>query len=288
MRLKKFRFYDILNIKFKTKAVNHMNGKGILTIVTGKKTVHIPLHTILYIIMEGNNALVHIQTGQVYQLRITLAEIEPLLDENFIKVKRGCMVSVLAIHNITDKVNLVNGKTLGYASRHRTELIGKFHSRQEKLIHDFNESVALNTEEEYHEYYKLFDSLPIAFCDIEMVFDEKFQAVDWIFRYANKALGDLEKVSLDKLIGNRFGKLFPDMDVKWLRTYERAALFEETIKIVDYSPEIDTYLDIICFPTFKGHCGCILFDISKINSYRQATDTEKAMTVFFTRLMQAD
>lgn len=265
-----------------------MKNRGALTIVADKKTVIIPFHTILYIIMEGNNARVHVQSGQVYQSRITLSEIESVLDDNFIKVKRGCMVSVFAIHNITEKVNLVNGETLDYACRHRAELIGEFHKKQEKLIRYFNESVGLNTEEEYHRYYALFDGLPIAFCDIEMIFDEDFKAVDWIFRYANKALAELEKVSLDNIIGNRFGNLFPNMDVKWLRTYERAALFDETIKIVDYSPEIDTYLDIICFPTFKGHCGCILFDISKIKSYRQATDSEKAMTVFFSKLMNAD
>lgn len=265
-----------------------MKNRGALKLVVEKKTIEIPLDTILYVIMEGNNALVHLQSGQVYQSRITLAEIESLLDDNFIKVKRGCMVSVFAIHNITDKVNLVNGESLDYASRHRTELITKFHHKQERLIRYFNESVSLNTEEEYHKHYELFDSLPIAFCDIEMIFDGKFQAIDWIFRYANQSLAELEKLPLNKLLGNRFGTLFPNMDVKWLRTYERAALFGETIKIIDYSPEIDAYLDIICFPTFKGHCGCILFDISKINSYRQATDAEKAMMTFFTRLMNAD
>lgn len=264
-----------------------MTPTSTLTILTNKKPVTVPQHTILYIIMDGNNALIHLQSGTVYRSRITLAEIEPLLDDNFIKVKRGCIVSVYAIHNITDKINLINGETLDYATRHRAELINKFRKKQEKLIRYFNESVSLNTEEEYHEHYKLFDNLPIAFCDIEMIFDEKFKAVDWIFRYANQSLAELEKLPLDKLIGNRFGTLFPDMDAKWLRTYERSALFGETVKIIDYSPEIDTHLDIICFPTFKGHCGCILFDISKINSYRQATDTERAMTAFFARLMNA-
>lgn len=262
-----------------------MNNRGSLTIVVDKKQVEIPLHTILYIIMEGNNAFIHVQSGHIYQSRITLSEIESSLDDKFIKIKRGCMVSVFAIHNITDKVNLINGETLDFAYRHKTELIIKFHEKQEKIIKYFNQSVSLNTIEEYHKYYKIFDNFPIAFCDIEMIFDEKFKALDWIFRYANQGLSKIEKVPLEKLIGSRFGELFPNMDVKWLRTYERASLFGETIKIVDYSPEIDTYLDIICFPTFKGHCGCILFDISKINSYREPTGAEKAITEFFKKIM---
>lgn len=265
-----------------------MKNKGVLTIFADKKIINIPFSSILYVIMEGNNAFVHVQHNQVYQTRMTLAEIENILGEDFIKVKRGCLVSVIAIHDITDKVNLINGETLDYAYRHRKEIIAAFRERQGEIIRDFNESVSLNTEEEYREYYKLFDGLPIAFCDIEMIFDNEYKAVDWIFRYANNALATLEKFPLDEIRGKTFSSLFPDMDLKWLRTYERAALFGETIKIIDYSPEIDTYLDIICFPTFKGHCGCILFDISKINSYRQATDSEKALTLFMTKLMQAD
>ena len=56
------------------------------------------------------------------------------------------------------------------------------------------------------------------------------------------------------------------MDAKWLHVYERANLYGETLEIMDYSPEIDTNLKIICFPTFPGHCGCILFNADKMKS----------------------
>lgn len=264
-----------------------MTSKGILTIQADKKTINIPFPSILYIMMDGNNAHIHVQGNKVYQTRMTLSEIESIIDDNFIKIKRGCIVSVIAIHDIGEKVYLINGESLDYAVRNKKELLDLFHSKQEKIIHYFN-GLNLNTEEEYHEHFKVFDNLPIAFCDIEMVFDEGYSAVDWIFRYANNALAELEKVPLEKLIGNTFYTLFPNMDSKWLRTYERAVLFGETIKIIDYSPEIDTYLDIICFPTFEGHCGCILFDIAKINSYRKSTDAEKAIATFMSRLMKVD
>ena len=94
-----------------------------------------------------------------------------------------------------------------------------------------------------------------------MVFSDERYAVDWIFRYGNPALARLEKIPLKKLIGSAFGSLFANMDPKWLRAYEQAALYGKTLEIVSYSPEIDTNLKIICYPTFKGHCGCILFNL---------------------------
>ena len=99
-----------------------------------------------------------------------------------------------------------------------------------------------------------------------MVFNEERAAVDWIFRYGNEALAEIEKTPLQQLITHSFGSIFPNMDAKWLRVYERTALFGETLEIVYYSPEIDTKLKIISFPTFKGHCGCMLFKQTDIQT----------------------
>ena len=130
----------------------------------------------------------------------------------------------------------------------------------------FESEKAPLTAEEYRKYYKICDALPFAFTDIEMVFNEEKKAVDWIFRYGNEALAALEKQPLDKMIGSSFSSLFSNMDAKWLHVYERATLYGETLEIMDYSPEIDTNLKIICFPTFPGHCGCILFNADKMKS----------------------
>lgn len=104
-----------------------------------------------------------------------------------------------------------------------------------------------DTEEQYHDYYRSFDEMPFAFTDIEMVFNEECEAVDWIFRYANEALARLEKLPLEKLIGQSFGTLFSNMDAKWLKGYERSTLYGETLELMNYSPEIDTHLKVISF-----------------------------------------
>ena len=64
------------------------------------------------------------------------------------------------------------------------------------------------------------------------------------------------------------------MDAKWLRVYERTALYGETLKIIDYSPEIDRNLKIISFPTFPKYCGCILFDCQAIHTVQSNTLSE--------------
>ena len=112
-----------------------------------------------------------------------------------------------------------------------------------------------------------------------MIFDEQRRAVDWIFRYGNPALARVEKLPLEQLIGATFGSLFANMDAKWLRAYERAVLYRETLEILDYSPEVDADLKIICFPTFPGHCGCMLFDMRQLRFV--SGDSVKMLGYFF-------
>lgn len=255
-----------------------------ITIISNGKKVVLGISTILYILMVNKIAEIHISGGKIYETRMTLSQLEEKLGDGFIKTHRGCLVSAMAIHDISDSINLNNGESLIYTIRKKNQIIEQFRSKQKRIISSFTRAGIPTTEEEYRSYYSSFENLPFAFTDIEMIFNEKSHAVDWIFRYGNPALAKLEKLPLEKLIGSSFGSLFSNMDSKWLRSYERATLYGETLEIIDYSPEIDTYLKVICFPTFKGHCGCILFDISQIKFTKNSSDAEKALMLYFGKL----
>lgn len=261
---------------------------------TGKKTITLQVDgtpmtfrvgSILYVSMEENYAYIHLSREEVYKTRITMSRLAPELGDDFIFIKHGCLVSVIAIFNITDKVNLMNGEALDYARYNKNAIIEEFYEKKERIFRGISAQVEKEDDRDYAAQYRSFDALPIAFADIEMVFDAENNAIDWIFCYGNHALATLEKVPLEQLVGHSFSSIFPNMDPKWLRTYERVALFGETLNIIDYSPEIETRLNIICFPTYKGHCGCILLDIDKLQFFRRPDDTENAVAAYFGKML---
>ena len=61
---------------------------------------------------------------------------------------------------------------------------------------------------------------------------------------------------------------------------KRAALYGEVLEIMDYSPEIDKNLKVICFPGFKGHCGCILFDLDTIKAVNSSNNVHKIWNTY--------
>ena len=111
-------------------------GKYITIISNGKKIV-LGVSTILYVLMIKKVAEIHISGGKIYETRMTISQLEEKLGEGFLKAHRGCLVSVMAIHEITDKINLNNGESLIYTIRKKNQIIEQFHSKQKNIISSF-------------------------------------------------------------------------------------------------------------------------------------------------------
>ena len=250
-----------------------------------KSPITVAVDALCYIIMHRNYAEVHLHNGKVFTSRITMEELEQTLGADFLKVHRSCLVAMRSIHSIEDKIILNNGERLVYVVRQKKALQKQLHTWQKALLNSMEDTTAPANAAEYHDYYKSFDAMPFAFTDIEMVFDDERHAIDWIFRYGNPALAQLEKLPLETLIDHSFGTLFANMDSKWLRSYERAVLYGETLEIVDYSPEIDTHLKITCFPTFKGLCACILFNVADFSAARPLTKSGEATLAYLSVIL---
>lgn len=262
-----------------------MENEKIISFISDRKHYDIPISDILYVFMKKQDAYVHVSDGSILKTRMTFAEFEKIFGDGFIRLNRGCLVSAMAVYSIDKQITLSNGEILNYSSARKKEIIAKFQQKQKMIIELIADNDNPADIKAYHDHYRCFDNIPIAFADIEMIFDKKSRAVDWIFRYGNEALAQLENCPLEKLIGNSFGSIFANMDKKWLRSYEHSTLYGETLELIDYSPEIDKYLRIICFPTFKGHCGCLLFDISETKIEGSRTTGEKAVLMYLKKMI---
>lgn len=260
-----------------------MEERRTLSVISDRKRIVLGISTILLIRMNGRICDIHVSGGHVYRTCMPLRDMEQILGAGFIRIDRSCIVSAMAIHNITDRINLISGEALEYSQRRKAAIIAQFEDAQQQIIRSFIRDGVPASEDEYHRYYSSFDAMPFAFADIEMVFNTEQHAVDWIFRYGNPALAKLEKLPLEQLIGRTFGSLFSNMHAKWLRLYERATLYGETLEVVDFSPEINACIKVSCFPTFKGHCGCILFDLSQIRYVHGSGESEEALARYLNR-----
>lgn len=251
-----------------------------MIVADGKRSALDP-DGILYVTMFGNYAEIHARDGEVFRVRMTLCELESELGDRFIKIHRGCIVSAEDIYNVADRVYLGNGEALDYTKRKKKEITDGLKERQKRLIDSLTDDGGKMTAAGYREFYNSFEKLPFAFADLEIVFDDERRAVDWIFQYGNQAFARLEKKTLDEVIGIRFNLLFDNSDMKWLRCCERAALHGETLEMMDYSVEIGAHVKVICFQTFRGHCGCFLFNLDEISFIETSESSRSTIGKYF-------
>ena len=155
-----------------------MNNEKTISFISDRKHYDIPESSILYISMNKQDAFIHISDGSVLKTRMTFAKIQHTLSANFIRITRGCLVSAMAIHSVGKLITLSNGESLEYATQHRREILEKFHAKQHSIIDLLADNDNPTDIEEYHQHYKCFDNIPIAFTDIEMIFNEESQAVE--------------------------------------------------------------------------------------------------------------
>ena len=126
--------------------------------------------------MKKDKAKIYVAGNKMYETWISLSTLEKEIGDEFIHVHRGCLVSTMAIHDITKTVNLINGESLHYTPRKKKQLIEEFRSKQRKLIHGIVKDGCPKTMEEYADHYKSFEKMPFAFADIEMIFDDEKRA----------------------------------------------------------------------------------------------------------------
>lgn len=164
-----------------------------ISVISNRRHISLLTEDILYIQLSGRQSIIHFSDGRTYETYATIHELESLLGSGFIRADRATLVSIKGIHDIGKEIELVNGETLYYSCRKKRELKEQLRAGRRQIAQSLSDSDAPTTQEEYQRHYASYDSAPFAFTDIEMVFNEERAAVDWIFRYGNEALAEIEK-----------------------------------------------------------------------------------------------
>ena len=195
---------------------------------------------IKYVIHENKKTAVFLIEGKSIETWIPMKDIYENLPKNdFLNIQKGILVNAKQIVNISYNgiYTMTDGHT--FAS---TVLSSDDYIPPLGLL----------------EKCTLLDKMPLAFCVIELVFDEKGHGVDFVFRYCNEMMADVEGIPVSEMINRSFYEVFENGDKKWLVTYADVALNGNKRILTDYSPEIDKHLTIYCYQPIPGYCACIL------------------------------
>lgn len=201
---------------------------------------------VMYATRSGRKTVLHMKDGSLIE---TFLPIKRLTEESpegmFLSVNKGVILSESSIASFEKNVYTMNDGA-------------RFKGRVRKKVNRSGEKNFSAVRRKEWNRYSIMDNFPIAFCVIELVFDEHGHGIDFIFRYCNKQMEILEGRSISEMLNRSFYEVFENGDVKWLVTYADVALNGVQRTIDSYSPEIGSNLRIYCYQPQPNFCGCVL------------------------------
>ena len=213
---------------------------------------------IIYIYRRDRKTVICNEAGEEAISVIPIHKLLEYLPENdFISIAKGVIVRREKILHISNAgvYTMTDGKCFQgrqrYLSAHkrlRKELNLEVHKLHEEFVPPLG----------FYEKCSILDSMPVAYCVIELVFDETGHGIDFIFRYCNEQMEVVEGIPVDEMINHSFYEVFQNGDKKWLIAYADVALTGTKHTLYDYSPEIDKNLTIYCYQPEPGFCACVL------------------------------
>ena len=227
---------------------------------------------VAYIYRRGPKSIVHLIDGRESETYHPLKNLMDDLPENrFWSINKSVIVAIAQVEKI---------EKLTYTMKDGTTFLGRVrntgeHQRNARFLKQGERNgwtttdprqglsnLSMPSDEDgvtsMLKQFAIFDEMPIAFCIIELVFDKNGHGLDFVFRYCNKEMANLEGLPVEDMINRSFYEVFRNGDPKWLLTYGDVALNKVTRVITAFSPEVNKELSIYCFCPMENYCACAL------------------------------
>ena len=208
---------------------------------------------ILYIYRKDRKTVIQRSDGEEFALFIPVQSVLSALPENeFLSISKGTVVCCSHIVNISDDgiYTMSDGRTFQGRKRNM--------SSHRRLRTEIGLAKTKPHPLSMLEKCSLLDDMPLAFCVIELVFNQDGHGIDFIFRYCNAEMANVEGIPVEEMLDRSFYEIFRNGDKKWLVAYADVALNGTKHTLHDYSPEINKYLTIHCYQPEPGYCACVL------------------------------
>lgn len=233
----------------------------VIDLMVNRHMMQIPASSIIYASVTDKLCKIHLDNGDTLSLFITISELlEKLGEEDFLRVSRSSMVAYTAVESVNqEEIILYGGVRIPYSRSRRREIMDKARNCMERQVvcRDKNRAVG---ELDFVHGFSFWEEVPIGFGVLEFVADCTGRFSDFIFRYVNRALAELEGVTADALINRAYGQIFKEAHNKRLAIYSKVAFMGDTVELIDYSPELGKELLILCYQPAYGYCACIVCD----------------------------
>lgn len=238
-----------------------MAERAVLTVQSDYRKVQVPVDEILYITIENRKTKITRLDGSTLCTNRSLKEIYAELPETqFASINRGIVVSIRNIRQESGGVVTMTDGT-SFRRRVRSDRL----PQREKVRAQALEERVLCPGDVMDQWV---GSMPLPMCVLEMVYRSRGRGPEFLLRYCNKALEELEQIQLSEVQDKSVEQLQGVGNPKWLTVLADVAINGGGRTLEDQWPD-GRFLRIHCYQPQQGFCALVLTDLTRENNLVQ-------------------
>lgn len=186
---------------------------------------------IIYIKHVDRKINIYLKNGSIIPSYLSLKVILDALPKGaFLNITKGILISAAEVKKIEGNIYTMSDGTV-FTGRVRGA--GE-HKANRKNLEKHIVAPSRISAETINKRFSVLDNSPLPTCVIEAVFNTAGHGVDFIFRYANAAMANLESVRVEDMIDRSAYDIFKRINHHWIETYTAVAvdgasrIFEDT------------------------------------------------------------
>ena len=222
---------------------------------------------IKYIIRENGSTVIYTVDDRTVETFLPVKDFrEALPTEKLLHPNKGIIANASQIVDVADgRYLMADGRSFKYRV-HNSQL---HDTRLLLLGMQFEHSRTAPSEDPppddiFHKF-TVFDHMPLPMYIVELHMKETEFGADFIFRYGNKAMLELEDMKLDEIVGREFYDIIPTADPKRLVVYMDVALNGSSRTLREYDPSKNGIITVSAFQPLPGYCACMLMKVEPVD-----------------------
>lgn len=237
-----------------------MGDKRYLTVQSDYRKVQVPVDDILYITIEGRKTKITKTDGSALRTNRSLKDVYADLPSNiFSSINRGIVVSKTYIKE--EKSGIIT-MTDGVQFKRRV--------RSDRLRENPQVVAAGGQDEVWtpcpvEELDSWLGNLPVPLCIMELVYRSRGGGAEFVVRYCNRAMEQLEHVRFGEVRDQPLTALKGLGNPKWLTVYADVAINGGVRTMEDLWDESGKFLRFQCYQPRSGCCALVLTDLTREN-----------------------
>ncbi len=221
-----------------------------------RQKISVPVNTIVYALVTDKLCTIHLTEGEPLTLFLTVSSLLSMLpSDGFLQIRRNCIISLHHIRNMDDHyVTMSDSSLLPYSKRKKPAIL---YSLRNDIANRPLSEIAADKAADFISEFRCFDNFPFVFCIIEVFSDKPDLPGNFIFRYANETMAQLENLPLNMIINFPIQTVLKDDIINDLPVLAHVALTGESANLYRYGALSNQLLHVLCYQPRHRYCACI-------------------------------